>query len=237
MGYSKSLPFKNFTLEIDEIIQVLRKVNLRSNSNLDLKFKDYILSSSVFLSHAEVENYIQDIFNLYLRNLNQKKFHDLNEDLRSFLVYKFFKDNNIHQSIFMNDEKSIINTIKREVNNGSKHIFDKDLQITSISGVFIYETYKYPSAKNIQKIYKRIGCDNIFNMISREIGKDAKNILERIGTYRTSLAHTANLSNITVNDLIFALNELKFFVKGLDKVLYKKIVADHKQSFWRNHLH
>ena len=108
MAYSRSSPFKSFYSEIDEIILVLKKVNLKSNTNLDIKFKDYILSSSVFLAHAELENYIEDIFNLYLRNLSQKKFFDLNEDLRSFLVYKFFKDNNIHQSILMNDEKEVI---------------------------------------------------------------------------------------------------------------------------------
>ena len=237
MAYSRSRPFKSFYSEIDEIILVLKKVNLKSNTNLDIKFKDYILSSSVFLAHAELENYIEDIFNLYLRNLSQKKFFDLNEDLRSFLVYKFFKDNNIHQSILMNDEKSIISAIKRESSNGAKHIFDKDLEIIYISGKDIYETYKYPSVKNLQKIYKRIGCDNIFNMISKEIKKNATNILERIGTYRTSLAHTATLSNITSNDLIFALNELKLFVKGLDKTLYKRIVADYNQIFWRSYLH
>jgi hypothetical protein len=237
MAYSKSLPFKNFLTEIDEIIKVIRKVSLRSNSSLDSTFKEYILSSSVFLAHAEIENYIQDIFNLYLRSLSQKKFFDLNEDLRSFLVYKFVKDNNIHHSLLANDEKSIMSIIKKEASNGHKHIFDKDLQITYISGKSVYETYKYPSTKNIQKIYKRIGCDNIFNLVSQEIRKNAKNILERIGTYRTSLAHTATLSNMASNDLIFALNELKLFVKGLDKVLYKRIVADYQQIFWRTHLH
>lgn len=237
MAYSKSLPLKNFLTEIDEIIKVIRKVSLRSNSSLDSTFKEYILSSSIFLAHAEIENYIQDIFNLYLRSLSQKKFFELNEDLRSFLVYKFVKDNNIHHSLLANDEKSIMNIIKKEASNGHKHIFDKDLQITYISGKSVYETYKYPSVKNIQKIYKRIGCDKIFDLVSQEIRKNAKNILERIGTYRTSLAHTATLSNMASNDLIFALNELKLFVKGLDKVLYKRIVADYQQIFWRTHLH
>lgn len=237
MAYSRSRPFKSFYSEIDEIILVLKKVNLKSNTNLDIKFKDYILSSSVFLAHAELENYIEDIFNLYLRNLSQKKIFDLNEDLRSFLVYKFFKDNNIHQSILMNDEKSIISAIKRESSNGAKHIFDKDLEIIYISGKDIYETYKYPSVKNLQKIYKRIGCESIFDMASREINRNAKGILEQIGTYRTSLAHTATLSHITANDLILVLKDLKLFVNGLDRVIYKKIVNDHKQVFWRNNIH
>ena len=48
MAYSRSRPFKSFYSEIDEIILVLKKVNLKSNTNLDIKFKDYILSSSVF---------------------------------------------------------------------------------------------------------------------------------------------------------------------------------------------
>lgn len=152
-------------------------------------------------------------------------------------MYKFFKDKNIHHSLLTNDEKSIMNIIKTEASNGHKHIFDKDLQITYISGAYVYESYKYPSVKNIQKIYKRIGCDNIFNLVSKDIRKDAKNILERIGTYRTSLAHTASLSNLAPNDVIFALNELKVFVKGLDKVLYKRIVVDYQQIFWRTYLH
>lgn len=237
MAYSRSIPFKNFLTAIDEIIKVIKDVSLASYSSLDLRFKDYILSSSIFLAHAEIENYIEDIFNLYLRSLSQKKFFELNEDLRSFLVYKFFKDNNIHHSVLVNDEKAIMSIIKKEASNGHKHIFDKDLHITYISGKFVYENYKYPSEKNIQKIYKRIGCDNVFNMVSKEIEKNSKNILDRIGTYRTSLAHTATLSNISNNDLIFALNELKLFVKGLDKVLYKRVVADYKQIFWRNNLH
>lgn len=230
MAYSKSVPFKNFVYEVDEIIKILKKLKLQSSSTLNGKFKEYILFSCVFLAHAEIENYIEDIFKLYIRNLNQKKFLDLNENLRSFLIYKFFQNDGIKNA---KDEKSIINLIKRESTNNSKHFFDKDLSIISIKGEFIYETYKYPSAKNIQKIYKRIGCDDIFDMTSREIRRNAKTILEQLGTYRTSLAHTASLTNVTVDDIIAALNDIKLFVRGLDKVLYKRIVTDYNQNFWR----
>lgn len=72
MAYSKSRPLKDFLTEIDEIIKVIRRS--RSHASLDSKFKEYILSSSIFLAHAEIENYIEDIFNLYLRNLDKKNF-------------------------------------------------------------------------------------------------------------------------------------------------------------------
>lgn len=236
MGYARSRPYKDFIFEVDEIIKILKKSNLKSNARLDVRFKSYILASSIFLAHAELENYIQDIFELYIRNLSQKKFFEINEDLRAYLIYKFFRNKDMHLSIFMNDEKKILDEIKKESSNGSKHIFDKDLNIKYIRGSDVYEVYKYPSVKNIQKIYKRIGCHNIFNQISAIIRKNGQSILEQIGTYRTSLAHNANLTGITVNDLIDVLAELKIFVKGLDKVLYNQIVKDYKQLFWKNHI-
>ena len=70
-------------------------------------------------------------------------------------------------------------------------------------------------------------------MTSREIRRNAKTILEQLGTYRTSLAHTASLTSVTVDDIIATLNDIKLFVRGLDKVLYKRIVTDYNQNFWR----
>ena len=60
MAYSKSVPFKNFVYEVDEIIKILKKLKLQSSSTLNGKFKEYILFSCVFLAHAEIENYIED---------------------------------------------------------------------------------------------------------------------------------------------------------------------------------
>lgn len=236
MAYSRSIPYKGFCLEVNEIIKILKRSKLKKNSNLDIRFKEYIVASSIFLAHAELENYIKDVFDLYIRNLAQKKFLELNEDLRAYLILKFFSKKNMHISILMKEEGLILKEIKKESSNSSKHIFDKDLCLTYIKGADVYETYKYPSVKNLQKIYKRIGCDNIFNLASAIIKKNSQKILELIGTYRTSLAHNATLTGITIDDLINSLEDLKIFAKGLDNVLYNQIVKDHTQIFWRDYI-
>jgi hypothetical protein len=234
MSYSRSRPFKDFEKSIDDIILVLKMSKLKKNANLDSRFKDYILGSSIFLAHAEIENYIQDIFNLYLMNLSDKRINDIHDELKNYLVYRFMKKNDIYISLVKKDEKRVLDYIHEERKNGSKHIFDKDLNISSLKGAHIYEDSKYPSSKNLPKIYSRLGCNDIFSKVSAIIRQDAKNILEQIGTYRSSLAHTATLVGISVDDIILNLKNLKKFVQGLDRVLYKHIVKNYKEAFWKS---
>lgn len=174
MGYACSRPFKDFENSIQDIIKVLKKSKLKKNSNLDSQFKEYILASSIFLAHAEVENYIQDIFNLYLMNLSNKKINELHDELKNFLVYRFMKKNDIHLSLVRKEEKRVLEYIDGERKNDSKHIFDKDLNIENLKGVHVYEDSKYPSLKNLPKIYNRLGCYDIFNQVSKLIHQDAK---------------------------------------------------------------
>lgn len=236
MSYSYSRPYKEFLISIDEILLTLKKYKLKKNNSLDVSFKDYILASSVFLAHAELENYIQDIFDLYLRNLSNRKSSEIHHELKIFLVYKFMRKNEIYLSVLKKDEKSVFKYIDAELKNSSKHIFDKDLNINMLKGVEVYEELKYPSVKNLIKIYNRLGCNDIFNQVSRELNTDSKKILEQIATYRTSLAHNASLVGITADDIINCLNELKQFTKGLDRVLYKHVVRNYKQVFWYSNI-
>lgn len=236
MSYSYSRPYKEFLISIDQILQTLRKSKLKRNNGLEISFKEYILASAVFLAHAELENYIQDIFDLYLRNLSDKKSSEIHHALKIFLVYKFMRKNEIYLSVLKKDEKSVFKYIDTELKSSSKHIFDKDLNIHMLKGAEVYEELKYPSSRNLMKIYNRLGCTDIFNQVSREISKDSKSILEQIGTYRTSLAHNASLIGVSADDIIICLNDLKIFTKGLDRVLYKHIVSNYKQVFWYSNI-
>ncbi len=235
MGYARSRPYKDFCNEIDNIISILK--GSQKNKNLEGIYKDYIHASAIFLAHAELENYIQDTFNLFIKNLNSIKFSDLNENLRAFLIFKFFNfEQNLPLLLSKKQESEIISYIKKETVK-SPHLFDKNMHLpTFFKGSHVYETFKYPSEKNLNKVYNRIGCQNIFNLISSEVKKNAKNILSQLSTYRTTLAHGNGLVGVSVDDLLRILQDIKIFAKGLDRVLYKQVAKDYKEAFWKCNL-
>lgn len=84
MSYKVSRARKNLKNVYSDIAGRLRAAEYRS---VDPKVREYVIAASIFLAHAEIENYISDLLSSFSTGLQSKvkKGSGLPDNLRSHL--------------------------------------------------------------------------------------------------------------------------------------------------------
>ncbi len=231
MIYKPSKALETFDSDINPILTRLE--SLKSQQEIINEYKDDILFSSIFLSHAYFENYIDDIFSSYTKSFINYKLIDLPDYLKAFYFYKAIPDKVHKLAVGFESEDTTLTTLKDILRRSDQLLnLHAILPEYALKGDYLYERKKYPSVDNLNIIYKRIGIRQIFHEVSRELKSDAKAYLESLSSLRTTLAHSGELVGISFDDVISRLEKFIKFVKGLDSVLYKHLFTEMGGSFW-----
>lgn len=231
MIYKSSKALKTFESDIQPILT--RLDSLKNQQDTISEYKDDILFSSIFLSHAYFENYIDDVFSSYTKSFTNFKLIDLPDYLKAFYFYKAIPDKVHKLAVGFESEDTTLTTLQNTLKNTNQLLnLHATLPEYALKGDFLYERKKYPSVDNLNIIYKRIGIKKIFNEVSRELGSDAQSDLESLSSLRTTLAHNGQLIGISFDDVIKRLGKFIQFVKAIDKVLHKHVRRELGDSFW-----
>ncbi|CAA6835128.1 HEPN domain-containing protein [Acinetobacter baumannii] len=231
MIYKPSKALDTFDSDIQPILN--RLDSLKNQQDIISEYKDDILFSSIFLSHAYFENYIDDIFSSYTKSFANFKLIDLPDYLKAFYFYKAIPDKVHKLAVGFENEETTLATLQSTLRNPNQLLnLHATLPQYALKGDFLYERKKYPSVDNLNIIYKRIGIKKIFNEVSRELKSDAQSYLESLSSLRTTLAHNGELVGISFDDVILSLEKFIKFVEGLDKVLHKHLLRELGDAFW-----
>lgn len=80
------------------------------------------------------------------------------------------------------------------------------------------EKKKYPSPKNLPQLFKRLGIDNIWAVVSRAGRINAELILTSLNDLRTGIAHDGRVpTGFSMNDFRERLDQMSEFVAALDR--------------------
>lgn len=236
MAYKKSQARKTLQIDLNDI---LFKVKLVENRNVDPNIKEYVLAASVFLAHAILENYISDIFSRFANGIHSLslKGEELPENLRAHLFLKNIDKSKMYGvDIGIYSEKDAFSALSKALNGYAGKIIDNSKTIYKIKGEDIYTNYKYPSKNNLIRIFERIGISNIFNVLSARMNRDSVATLQSLGSLRTQLAHTGQIPGISPRDIKNRLSELEDFVSAINRTIYKEMVSKYGQNTWYSHV-
>lgn len=218
---------------------IKKRIKSAENKKVDVQLREYVIAAAVFLAFAEIENYVGDVFSSFSNCIraNVTKGSKLPGNVRPHL---FLQKSNapaiFGNFITSNSEKDLFRSFSSALSSHAGSYIDDAVEIKAFSGKDLYTTIKYPSEKNLEKLFFRIGVDKIFMVLSKILREDAKALLESISSLRTQLAHTGTLPGISAKDVKARLASAERFVGAMDRVMYQVTTSHYKAAEWNAHL-
>jgi hypothetical protein len=91
---------------------------------------------------------------------------------------------------------------------------------------------KYPSIRNLKRLFARIGIDNIFDRLGSVCKMDAELKIESFQSVRTALAHEAP-PNVTLTDVRSYGSDMITIVGGIDRIVCQHLSKISGSDCWR----
>ncbi|MFL9898531.1 HEPN domain-containing protein [Paraburkholderia fungorum] len=236
MAYKKS----RSRVELDNALKDIKsRLKLVENKLINPFIREYVIAASIFLAHAEIENFIEDIISSFASGVQAsvQKGSALPGYLQSHLFLTKSNSVKIYSGfIAQNSEKELLKGFSAAIKGIAGNMVDDSRNISPFTGQDIYGKLKYPSQDNLKKIFIRLGVENLFDELSRILRKDSKAMLESLGSLRTQLAHTGTLPGVSCRDVRDRLDDAGRFVGALDRVVYSITTQQLGSNIWATHL-
>lgn len=188
-----------------------------SRKGIPINVRDMTYQSAIFQASATFEEYLKQVFDHWLFESRQRSHASSHLPSRVRYAYlgrefsKFFSRFQ-HEG----DEKVLAEKIESKVEI-IEFAVGRALIPNHITGSLAYHESKYPSPKNIRKIYSRIGVDNIFGLLSQKMQTDAELRLQSFNDIRTAIAHGFP-PGLTIEDVKRSLDDITMFIGALDRL-------------------
>lgn len=218
---------------------IKKRTKASENKKIDVQLREYVIAAAVFLAFAEIENYIADVFSAFSNciHANVTKGSELPGNLRAHLFLQKSSAPAIFGNFMVsNSEKDLFKSLSSALHGFAGTYVNDSVSIKAFSGKDLYTVIKYPSEKNLEKLFFRIGIDRVFMVLSAILNEDAKALLESISSLRTQLAHTGTLPGISGVDVRSLLVSTERFVGAMDRVIYRVTTLHFSALQWNAHL-
>jgi hypothetical protein len=216
---------------------ILKRIKIVNNARTDPKIKEYVIAAAIFLAHAEIENFITDIFSGYASGAQSiaKKGSQLPKELQSHLFLSKANTQTIFGNFVANgSEEKLLKSFISSLSGHAGAIVNDSVPLKLFSGKDIYTSKKYPSKDNLKIIFYRIGIDKVFAKCDAELGRNSLSLIESLACLRTQLAHTgtSTLPGISCNDVCDRIKGAELFVGGIDRLIYRSMTSQFGSKAW-----
>jgi len=202
-----------------------------SRNSTPTQVRNMTYHSAIFQASSTLEEYLKQVFDHWLFEL--KRHNKTGQNIPSIARFSYFGrelSRTFSSYAHSGDEKKLAQKLRTHTDvidfvAGNSHV------LPHLTGEFAYKDRKYPSPKNIKALYTRIGCDNIFQILSRQMKSDAELKLQGFNDIRTAIAHGAP-PDITLIDVKKNLNDVALIIRHLDKVNHKEFSKDFGGVIW-----
>jgi len=232
MPYSKSKARTEFEKSSDDLLLSSRKASFK-NSKISYEHKILIFQSAIFLLSALIEEYLKTfvedlIFNYKSKNAQLDKIPD---NFRSLLLLES-QLNSFKTYINSGDESKILTRLSTNLPH-YKIILNNEIFTNQIPPSLIIGTKKYPSIKNLNLLYNRLGISKIIIEIQKKGKKDYEMMLKSFLDVRETIAHQ-KAPSITIEDVKRHYSNINEIIGMLDRVTYSYISRKSGSIFWVN---
>jgi hypothetical protein len=229
--YLPSTARTEFETSLGEIATVLPL--LKSSRGLHADLKNYVLGASVIFLHAKLENYISDLFNGICQEACRVKL-EATQIPESLLGWLFLADGHLERSrsfVARNDEYEFATKTGSYINNELLLGRTNYLQLERFKGI---ADKAYPSVKNLKRMFKRIGINNIFILLKARLKFDVELEIISLNGLRGSLAHSGLDGSLSYKDVKNHIDKIKRTVAALDKETFYHLRRTCPIVFWKS---
>jgi hypothetical protein len=218
---------------------IKKRVRKAESKRVDIDLREYVISAAIFLAFAEIENYIEDVFSAFA-NCTRANVTAASK-LPGYMQPHLFLQKSGATAVFgnyivSNSERELYRSLAFALSGHAGGYVNDSLPMQTFTGKDLYTTIKYPSEKNLEKLFLRVGVDKVFVALNKILREDAKALLLSISSLRTQLAHTGALPGVSSRDVRGRLDSAERFVGAMDKVIYGLTASKFGAAQWKIHL-
>jgi len=117
---------------------------------------------------------------------------------------------------------------------GSPHFqFSKDGEVIPAFQVMrFYTGVKYPSPKNLRRLFRRLGIDPLFSGLSAIAKRDVESLLTSFNDVRTEMAHEGMPVGLSVGDIKMRIKDIALVVGYIDRLFYNHVRKTTGPACW-----
>jgi hypothetical protein len=233
MPYRMSSARKAFDAEVAQLVTDLRSAH--QGKALNATMRTHIVCSCVLLGMARLEVYVADLITDWLNEVNGSGVVSsrLPQRLRAFYLHDSGVVNAFKSLLVSEDEGSFLTSVGGSLSSASYHLAIDTSPAPKLYPKRLIEDKKYPSPKNVHRLFYRVGFESIFNELNRSAKADMKLILQSFNDIRTAVAHEGVPPGASYKDIIRHLRDVQRFVYHLDRVMYKHVSVHSGSATWK----
>lgn len=232
MLYRKSAARRALETDISRELVLLRRAGASKISDVDLR--GYVLSSIIAKGSVSLELYLEKVFSDWFARLQAvpAKNHVIPPQLRVFLITHKHVSDHLARFLVMKDEGVYLDAVAGTLTAPEWQTFDIAGNVPPADMMSVIEKRCYPSPKNIRRVFRRIGVQNVFAKINAAGRTNVEALIQSYNDVRNDFAHDGVIVGVNAKDIRRKLGDLVRIVNAVDRVLHKFVHQTCGAAFW-----
>lgn|ERR1035441_543361 len=232
MAYRQSRARRRFDVEVGRLLGTVREAHSSKCSSSAVR--EFALCSAVLLCSARMESYIEDLLAdwggaVKTQILTTEK---LPRRIRAFLLNQPAVVAAYRQYIVDGDEAGILTKLETLI-GGPHYDFAIDgRRVPPFAVEVVYKDRKYPSPKNIRKLFGRFGVMNVFDELDRIARRDTEAMLTSFNDLRTEMAHVGVPVGLNAADIKQHIQNVQTLVGYIDRMFFGHVSRSVGAACW-----
>lgn len=232
MAYRVSRARKQFATEIRTIQSALREAH--SSKCSSTRVREMALCSAVILCSAKLESYIEDLVSdwakaVVAQGLTTDKLHN---HTRSFLLNHPSVEAVYRRYLLDGDETELLKSLAGLFPSKHFSFAASGQAVPPFMAQRIYRDIKYPSPKNVVRLFNRCGIPVLFHALNSVAKKDVESLLISFNDIRTEMAHEGMPVGASAGDIKKHISNVIELVGYIDRIFYSHVAKTNGSSCW-----
>jgi hypothetical protein len=232
MAYTRSRARKQFDIDVIEILSTIRTAHSSQCSSPAIR--TFALCAAVLLCSARFESYIEDLIGNWGRLVTTQAVttERLPRRLRAFLLNQPAVVAAYRAFIVDNDELSFLSKLETLIGQAHYEFALDGRPLPPFSVRLLYADRKYPSPKNLKRLFDRLGLRNSFGAMNALARRDTEGMLTSFNDLRTEMAHTGMPVGLSVGDIRQRIKDMQIIVGCIDRMFYRHVCGSVGSACW-----
>lgn len=232
MPYSRSRARKRFEAEISQVLGALREAFSSKCSSPQVR--ELAMYGAILLASAKVESYIEDLIADWGSSVRSSAptTEKLPTRMRAYLLNRPELLSAYRKFVCFQDEREFLSEVESFV-GGTHYEFGIDTRsVPTFDTELVYKDRKFPSPRNIKRLFDRFGFTNVFGDLNRVSKRDVEALLTSFNDLRNEMAHVGKPVGLTHTDIRDRINEVQSIVGYIDRVFYQHTCKSVGNAYW-----
>jgi hypothetical protein len=188
----------------------------------------------VLLCGAKVESYIEDLLADWTRAVraNGVTTDKIPRTARAFLLGQQGLISAYRRFFAEEDEGALLSKVEALIGTPHFEIAIDGKPLPVFSGPALYSDRKYPSPRNLKRLFGRFGIVNVFNSMNRIARRDTEALLKSFNDLRTEMAHVGMPVGLSVVDIRKRILDVKAVVGFVDRMFFDHVLRTVGRACW-----